>query len=288
MGDTITSASLKLWRSLLKAVRRSLPHRFDGSGSLEVPGQNWRGTCYSILSDQCKHSLTTIYAATLSYVSRRTSRYWQWLQSSSYAVRTCYKKYRVCCQSDRPHGLLNISLSGATQMAVNPPRSVPTRPNRRKEARSFSTSHSWYQAQPSPGDRRMSVTVNTPSSRGSWSGLFNTGSVRQFMTGAQNSPDTGSPGVTDIGFPGRLPVPGATKPKEASRALSRSPLKRGVAKSWSESSPHGQRNLSALGTWHPSLSESPPTEKVEKPLNNKKLVVVIALHDNNRWETTDP
>jgi hypothetical protein len=186
------------------------------------------------------------------------------------------------------HGLLNISLSGATQMAVNPPRSVPTRPNRRKEARSFSTSHSWYQAQPSPGDRRMSVTVNTPSSRGSWSGLFNTGSVRQFMTGAQNSPDTGSPGATDIGFPGRLPVPGATKPKEPSRALSQSPLKRGVAKSWSESSPHGQRNLSALGTWHPSLSESPPTEKVEKPLNNKKLVVVIALRDNNRWETTDP
>jgi len=133
----------------------------------------------------------------------------------------------------------------------------------------------------------MSEAVNTPSSRGSWSGLFNTGSVRQFMTGAQNSPDTGSSGTTDVGFPGRLPVPGAMKAKEPSRTLSQSPLKRGIAKSWSESSPHGQRNPSALGTWHPTLSESPSTGKVEKPLNNKKIVVVIALRDNNRWETTD-
>ena len=177
--------------------------------------------------------------------------------------------------------------SGVTQMTVKPPGSVPTRTNRRKEARSFSTSHSWYQAQPPSGARRMSITINTPSSRGSWSSLFNTGSVRQFMTGAQNSPDTGSSGTTDVGLPGRLPVPGTMKPKETSRTLSQSPLKRGVAKSWSESSSHGHRNLSALGTWHPTLPESPPTEKVEKPLNNKKLIVVMALRDNNRWETVD-
>ena len=109
--------------------------------------------------------------------------------------------------------------------------------------------------------------------------------MRQFMVGAQGSPDTDSPGATDVGSPGHLPVPGAMKPKEPSRTLSQSPLKRGVAKSWSESSPHVQRNLSVTGIQRPTLSKSPSTEKVEKHLNNKKLVVVVALSDNNRWET---
>lgn len=130
----------------------------------------------------------------------------------------------------------------------------------------------------------MSVTVNTPSSRGSWSSLFNTGSVRQFMAGAQTSPDTGSPGTPDGGLSRRLPVPGALKPKEPSRALSQSPLKRGVAKSWSESSPRVQRNTSVTGTRGPTPSESPSMEKVEKPLNNKKLVVVLAVRNKTRWE----
>lgn len=183
-----------------------------------------------------------------------------------------------------PHSLLNIPLSDAIQMAINPLRSAPARPSRRTEARSLSTSYNWYQAQPSPGIRRMSATANTPSSRGSWSSLFNTGGVRQFMAGGHNSPDTGSPGATDEGLPGRLPVPEA--PKEPSRTLSQSPLKRGVAKSWSESSPRIQRNPSAIGVRRPTLSESPSAEKVEKHLNNKKLVAVIALRDNNRWVTT--
>jgi hypothetical protein len=159
----------------------------------------------------------------------------------------------------------------------------PTWPSCRKEARSLSTSHSWYQVQPPPGPGRMSVSVNTPPSRGPWSSLFNTGSVRQFMSGAQGSPDTGSSGATDGGMPGRLSVPGAFKPKEPSRALSQSPLKRGVAKSWSESSPRVQRNISGAGTRGPTLSGSPPTEKVERPVNNKKLMVVLAVRDNNRW-----
>ena len=178
----------------------------------------------------------------------------------------------------------NVLPPDTIQMASKPTRSDPTRPSSREEARSFTTSHSWYQTQPPPGARRMSVTVNTPSSRGSWSSLFNTGSVRQFMVGAQTSPDTGSPGTTDGGLSGRLPVPGALKPKEPSRALSQSPLKRGVAKSWSESSPRVQRNPSVTGTRGPTLSGSPVMEKVEKPLNNKKLVVVFAVRDNNRWE----
>ena len=131
----------------------------------------------------------------------------------------------------------------------------------------------------------MSATVHTPSSRGSWSSLFNTGSVRQFMAGTHGSPDASSPGVTDVGSPGRLPAPGAIRPREPPpRTLSQSPLKRGVAKSWSESSGHVQRNPSVTGTRRPTLSEFPSTEKVEKPLNNKKLVVVIALRDNTRWE----
>ena len=173
-------------------------------------------------------------------------------------------------------------------MAIKPPGSAQTRPSRRKEARSFSTSHGWYQSQPSPGARRMSATANTPSSRGSWSSLFNTGSVRQFMVGAQNSPETGSPGVTDVGSSGRLPVPGAMKREEPSRALSQSPLKRGVAKSWSESSPRAQRNLSGMGT-RPTVSGFPSTEKVEKPVNNKKPTVVISpLYSNiNRWVAAD-
>ena len=221
----------------------------------------------------------------LNYPLKRTFRYWRWPRSSSCTVGACYRKHRVCFQSDRPCSLLNVSLSGAIQMAVTPPRSVPTRPSRRKEVRSFSTSHSWYQVQPSPGDRRMSATANTPSSRGSWSSLFNTGGVRQFMVGAQISPDAGSPGATDVGLPGRLPVPGAMKPKEPSRTLSQSPLKRGVAKSWSESSPRVQRNPSAIGAQYPTLSESRSTEKMERSLNNKKLVVAIALRDNDRWET---
>lgn len=44
-----------------------------------------------------------------SYASKRTYRYWQWLPSSSYVVRTCYEKLRVGCQSDRPYGHLNVS-----------------------------------------------------------------------------------------------------------------------------------------------------------------------------------
>lgn len=99
------------------------------------------------------------------------------------------------------------------------------------------------------------------------------------MAGAQNSPDTGSSGATDGGMPGRLPVPGAMKSKEPSQALSQSPLKRGVAKSWSESSPRVQRNLTVVGTRGPALSGSPSTEKVEKPVNNKKLIMV-AVRDN--------
>ena len=215
------------------------------------------------------------------------SRYWPWLPSSSYIVRTCYRKLRVRRQQDRPHARPNILLPGAIQMAIKPPGSGQTRPSRRKEARSFSTSHSWYQPQPSPGAWRMSATVNTPPSRGSWSSLFNTGGVRQLMAGTQDSPETGSSGATDMGLSGRLPVPGAVKPKEPSRASSQSPLKRGVAKSWSESSPRAQRNLSAVGTRPPVLSEHPLTEKVEKPSNNKKPVVTAAPHDTNRWETTD-
>ena len=133
----------------------------------------------------------------------------------------------------------------------------------------------------------MSVVANTPSSRGSWSSLFNAGSVRQFMAGTQNSPDAGSPGGTDGESSGRFPVPGALKIKEPSQALSQSPLKRGVAKSWSESSPRVQRNPSAIGVRGPTLPESPPAEKVVKPLNNKKLVVVLAVLDKSRWGTTN-
>lgn len=133
----------------------------------------------------------------------------------------------------------------------------------------------------------MSVTTNTPSSRGSWSSLFNTGSVRQFMAGAQTSPDTGSPRATDGGLSGRLPVPGTLKPKEPSRSLSQSPLKRGVAKSWSESSPRVQRKPSVTGSRGPTLSGSPPMEKVEKLLNNKKHVVVFAIRDDKRWGMMD-
>ena len=177
--------------------------------------------------------------------------------------------------------VLTFHQSGTIQMAINPSRSVPSR---RKEARSFPASHSWHKAQPSPGARRSSATANTPSSRGSWSSLFNTGSMRQFMAGAQNSPDTSSPGTTDVGLSGRLPVPGAMKHKEHSPALSQSPLKRGVAKSWSESSPRAQNNLSVMGARRPALPESPPTEKVEKLLNNKKHVVVTPLRDTHRWE----
>ena len=219
----------------------------------------------------------------LSCALKRTSRYWQRPRSSSYVVRTFYRKHSVCCQSDRPSGLLDVSPSGAIQTTIKPQRSIAARPSRRKEARSFSTSHSWYQTQPSP----RVTTTNTPSSRGSWSGLFNTGSVRQFMAAAQNSPDTGSPRAMDIGLPGRLPVPGPVKPKEPSRTLSQSPLKRGIAKSWSESSPRAHHNLSVMGTRYPTLSQSPSTEKMEKPLNNKKLVVVITRRDTNRWEPMD-
>lgn len=173
-------------------------------------------------------------------------------------------------------------------MASKPTRSDMTRPNSRKDVRPLSTSLSWYQTQPPPGARRMSVTANTPSSRGSWSSLFNTGNMRQFMAGAQTSPDTGSPGATDGGLSRHLPVPGALKPKETSRTLSQSPLKRGIAKSWSESSPRVQRKPSVTGAQGPTFSGSPPMEKPEKPLNNKKLVVVLAVRDNKRWETMDP
>jgi hypothetical protein len=172
-------------------------------------------------------------------------------------------------------------------MASTPTRTDSTRPSYRKDVRSFSTSHSWLQTQPPPGARRMSVTANTPSSRGSWSSLFNTGSVRQFMAGAPTSPEAGSPVATDGGLSKRLPVPGGLKPKEPSRALSQSPLKRGVAKSWSESSPRIQRNPSVTGTRGPTLSGSPLMGKVEKPQNNKKLVVVPSVRDNKRWAMMD-
>ena len=101
------------------------------------------------------------------------------------------------------------------------------------------------------------------------------------MTGAQTSPDAGNSGTTDGGLSGRLPVPGALKPKESSRTLSQSPLKRGVAKSWSESSPRVQRNPPVAGTRGPALSGSPSVEKVEKSLDNRKLVL-HAVHDDQR------
>jgi len=281
------SASSKLWRSSSRVIRRSLTHRPGGRGSWGALGQSWRGICCSILPDQRERTTNHSFVVMPSYASKRMFRYWRWLPFSSYIARTCYRKLRVRCQPDRFHGRLNVPLSGAIQMATKPPGSIQTRPSRRKEARSFSSSHSWYLAQPSPGAWRMSATGDTPPSRGSWSSLFNTGGVRQFMAGAQNSPDTGSPGATGAGLSGRLPVPGATKPKEPSRASSQSPLKRGVAKSWSESSPRAQRNPSAVGTRPTTLPEAPSTEKAEKPPNNKKIVVSVVPRDTNRWETTD-
>jgi hypothetical protein len=107
------------------------------------------------------------------------------------------------------------------------------------------------------------------------------------MSSAQVSPDTGSPVATDADSSGRLPVPGAMERKESTRTLSQSPLKRAVAKSWSEASPRIQHNLSAVGAQRPTLSGSPPTEKVEKPLNNKKIVVAIVQCNIDRWEITD-
>ena len=90
-----------------------------------------------------------------------------------------------------------------------------------------------------------------------------------------------------MGLPGRLPVTGAVNPKEPPRASSQSPLKRGVAKSWSESSPRAQRNLSVMGTRPPALSGLPSTGETDKPLNSKKPVVKIISRDTNRWETAD-
>ena len=63
---------------------------------LGSPGTKLARNMLFRLPDECNHPLTAVYTAMLSCVSRRTSRYWQWLRSSSYVVSTCCRKHRVC------------------------------------------------------------------------------------------------------------------------------------------------------------------------------------------------
>ncbi|KDQ52927.1 hypothetical protein JAAARDRAFT_61692 [Jaapia argillacea MUCL 33604] len=117
----------------------------------------------------------------------------------------------------------------------------------RKDSRSLVTPISpiWNRPQPSPTISGAVASLSSSnSSRGSWSSLFNTGSVRQFMSGVPESSKENSNGapepIATSGFP--IPVPGK------SHHSSESPRRRGfrrdssvnplspTPKSWTE--PH--------------------------------------------------
>ena len=59
---------------------------------LGSPGAKLARNMLFHLPAQFKHPLTTCFVAMLSCVSKRTSRYWRWLRSSSYVMNTCYRK----------------------------------------------------------------------------------------------------------------------------------------------------------------------------------------------------
>ncbi|KAA1477857.1 hypothetical protein DENSPDRAFT_829305 [Dentipellis sp. KUC8613] len=79
---------------------------------------------------------------------------------------------------------------------------------RRKENRSTPLSPvGWHRGTPSPTTNNISTSISSMSSRGSWSSLFNTGGMRQFMAGMQEAKERTPEDRSDENTPG-IPVPG--------------------------------------------------------------------------------
>ncbi|TFY55210.1 hypothetical protein EVG20_g9404, partial [Dentipellis fragilis] len=79
---------------------------------------------------------------------------------------------------------------------------------RRKENRSTPLSPiGWHRGTPSPTTNNVSTSISSMSSRGSWSSLFNTGGMRQFMAGVHEAKERTPEDRSDESTPG-IPVPG--------------------------------------------------------------------------------
>lgn len=161
-----------------------------------------------------------------------------------------------------------------------------SRPGRRKESRKPSVSPGWYRAQPSPTSRAATILSSPPSSRGSWSSLFNTGSMRNFMASMQESQETSDPSQTEV--PGQIPVPkGEDTHRDLHRVSSDSPLKRSIAKSWSDPSTSAPtKPIARPSSRRPTFSQAVITNDVSEHHCGKTLVAVTSVSAYERFVLT--
>ncbi|KAH7890370.1 hypothetical protein F5I97DRAFT_1798915 [Phlebopus sp. FC_14] len=195
----------------------------------------------------------------------------------------------------------NRSTAGQGSMAAYPPPSiqdtssaVPKMENdyfslmKPKDPRGIALSPGWPplpSLSSTPKFPTASSLSTSNSSRGSWSSLFNTGSVRQFMSGVQDSIPTPVP-VTIPSGPSVLRLPNPDSPRRKALGRDQSTTSP-VSKSWSEtrvtplsrttslpfsSAGHGRR---------PTFSQAMSPKQV---IQEKRLFVIG--EESNRNETT--
>ena len=149
--------------------------------------------------------------------------------------------------------------------------------SRGKESRTPSASPGWYRGQVSPGSLATTVLSSPPSSRGSWSSLFNTGTMRNFISGPQEASE---PAHIDV--PGQIPVPRAEEVyKELQRTSPNSPLRKAIVKPWSDppsSAPTKPATRSPNS--HPSFSQIVSTH-LEKHSSKKLVVTSVPRYDRS-------
>lgn len=157
--------------------------------------------------------------------------------------------------------------------------------SRRKDKPNSPLSPTWPRLPSSPPAPSLTPTLSSSSSsRGSWSSLFNTGSMRQFMSGVQDTLNVGlnTPAETNTGLNGAsIPVPRGDRPQRGTG--SPGPRRRGpwrdpttpvpISKSWTDtplSSGKPTISFSSTGNRRPTLSQ---TISSTRTISEKRVLV---------------
>jgi WD repeat-containing protein 59 len=117
------------------------------------------------------------------------------------------------------------------------------------------------------------------SSRGSWSSLFNTGSVRQFMSGVHESISTPLdtlPGKISISIPHPEPIlrlPNIDAPRQL-RMRDQAPSVSPISKSWSETQMASNRQTPFPIASHGRRPERSQAANAKQIIQEKKLIVL--------------
>ncbi|KAI0056151.1 hypothetical protein BV25DRAFT_1814563 [Artomyces pyxidatus] len=162
---------------------------------------------------------------------------------------------------------------------------------RRKDSRPAPLSPGgWMRPASSPTTNLVSTSLSSMSSRGSWSSLFVSGSVRQLMTGGQDSMHLHASDQSNenLASPG-IPVPGGgrmTRGSDIRLSGSDSPLRfPSPLKSWQETSGTSVKMPGAFpSTVTLSRSRTYSQVAVAKTITREKTLVVVDLRDDVRQE----